>query len=76
MFHLEQLPGRRTPTVVSSDATNFAYRGESECDETTGDHMFVGTINKLRIVDMRVDRVDAIEGETMKVNLHIFFLFF
>ena len=34
--------------------------------------MFVGTINKLRIVDMRVDRVDAIEGETMKVNLSYF----
>jgi cation transport ATPase len=37
--------------------------------KTTGDQVFVGTINKSRMVDMRVD---AIEGETMRVNRFAF----
>jgi P-type Cu+ transporter len=62
-------PGSTPPadgTIVSSDATYFdesSLTGESQnVMKTTGDHIFVGTINKLRMVDMRVD---AIEGETM-----------
>ena len=62
-------PGATPPadgTIVSSEATNFdesSLTGESRnVMKTTGDHIFVGTINKLRMVDMRVD---AIEGETM-----------
>ena len=40
--------------------------------KTTGDHVFVGTINKLRVVDVRVD---AVEGETMQVNpIYIYIL--
>ena len=65
-----RVPQGATPpadgTIVSSDATNFdesSLTGESRnIMKTTGDHIFVGTINKLRTVDMRVD---AIEGETM-----------
>ena len=70
-------PGATPPadgTIVSSDATNFdesSLTGESRnVLKSTGDHIFVGTINKLRMVDMRVD---AIEGETMYVNLLSFF---
>jgi Cu+-exporting ATPase len=62
-------PGATPPadgTIVSSEATNFdesSLTGESRnVMKTTGDHVFVGTINKSRMVDMRVD---AIEGETM-----------
>ena len=62
-------PGATPPadgTIVSSEATNFdesSLTGESRnVMKTTGDHIFVGTINKSRMVDMRVD---AIEGETM-----------
>ena len=62
-------PGATPPadgTIVSSEVTNFdesSLTGESRnVTKTTGDHIFVGTINKLRMVDMRVD---AIEGETM-----------
>ena len=62
-------PGATPPadgTIVSSEATNFdesSLTGESRnVVKTTGDHIFVGTINKLRMVDMRVD---AIGGETM-----------
>ena len=62
-------PGATPPadgTIVSSEVTNFdesSLTGESRnVMKTTGDHIFVGTINKLRMVDMRVD---AIEGETM-----------
>ena len=51
---------------LNSYATNFdesSLTGESRnVMKITGDHIFVGTINKLRMVDMRVD---AIEGETM-----------
>lgn len=62
-------PGSTPPadgTIVSSEVTNFdesSLTGESRnVIKSTGDHIFVGTINKLRMVDMRVD---AIEGETM-----------
>ena len=62
-------PGATPPadgTIVSSDSTSFdesSLTGESRnVTKTTGDHIFVGTINKSRMVDMRVD---AIEGETM-----------
>ncbi|KAF8810646.1 heavy metal translocatin [Phlegmacium glaucopus] len=62
-------PGATPPadgTIVSLDATNFdesSLTGESRnVMKTTGDQVFVGTINKLRVVDVRVD---AIEGETM-----------
>ena len=65
-----RVPQGSTPpadgTIVSSDDTNFdesSLTGESRnVMKTTGDRIFVGTINKLRMVDMRVD---AIEGETM-----------
>ncbi|TFK31187.1 hypothetical protein BDQ12DRAFT_701635 [Crucibulum laeve] len=62
-------PGATPPadgTIVSLDSTNFdecSLTGESRSVmKVTGDQVFVGTINKLRMVDMRVD---AIEGETM-----------
>jgi Cu+-exporting ATPase len=62
-------PGATPPadgTIVSSEATYFdesSLTGESRnVMKTSGDHIFVGTINKLRMVDMRVD---AIGGETM-----------
>ncbi|KAF8802288.1 heavy metal translocatin [Phlegmacium glaucopus] len=63
-------PGATPPadgTIVSLDTTTFdesSFTGESRnVTKTTGDQVFVGTINKLRMVDMRVD---AIEGETMQ----------
>ena len=62
-------PGATPPAdgiIVSLDATNFdesSLTGESRnVMKTTGDHVFVGTINKLRMVDIRVD---AIDGETL-----------
>ena len=77
-------PGATPPadgTIVSLDVTNFdesSLTGESRnVMKTTGDQVFVGTINKLRMVDMRVD---AIEGETMQVyfksNLYFFYFFY
>ena len=65
-----RVPQGATPpadgTIVSSDATYFdesSLTGESQnVMKTTGDRIFVGTINKLRTVDMRVD---AIGGGTM-----------
>ena len=60
-------PGATPPadgTIVSSDATNFdesSLTGESrDVMETTGDHIFVGIINKLRIVESVDMRVSAI----------------
>ena len=63
-------PGATPPadgTIVSLDTiTSFdesSLTGESRnVMKTTGDQIFVGTINKLRMVDMRVD---ALDGETM-----------
>ena len=63
-------PGASPPadgTIVSLDATTefdeSSLTGESRnVSKTTGDRVFIGTINKLRLVDMRVD---AIDGETM-----------
>ena len=62
-------PGATPPTdgtIVSSEATNFdesSLTGKSRnVVKSTGDHISVGTINKLRMVDMRLD---AIEWETM-----------
>lgn len=62
-------PGATPPAdgiIVSLDATNFdesSLTGESRnVMKTTGDHVFVGTINKLRMVDIRID---AIDGETL-----------
>ena len=73
-------PGATPPadgTIVSLETTNFDERsltGESRnVLKTTGDQVFVGTINKLRMVDIRVD---AIEGETMQVNHSSFFVLF
>ena len=68
-----RVPAGATPpadgTIVSLDSTHFdesSLTGESQnVMKTTGDHVFVGTINKLRVVDIRVD---AVEGETMQVN--------
>ena len=62
-------PGATPPadgTIVSSEATKFdesSLTGESRnVIKSAGDHIYVGTINKSRMVDMRVD---AIDGETM-----------
>jgi P-type E1-E2 ATPase len=64
-------PGASPPAdgvVVSSDSevTYFdesSLTGESKhVAKREGDQIFVGTINKLRVVDMRVEGID---GETM-----------
>ena len=62
-------PGATPPadgTIVSLEATNFdesSLTGESRnVMKTTGDRVFAGTINNLRMIDMSVD---AIEGGTM-----------
>ena len=64
-------PGASPPAdgvIVSSDSevTYFdesSLTGESKpVAKRKGDQIFVGTINKLRVVDMRVEGVD---GETM-----------
>jgi P-type E1-E2 ATPase len=62
-------PGATPPAdgvIVSSDITYFdesSLTGESrDVAKSKGDEIFVGTINKLRVVDMRVE---AIDGETM-----------
>jgi P-type Cu+ transporter len=64
-------PGSTPPadgTIVSNDPTVFdesSLTGEShEVKKNNGDNVFVGTINKSRAVDLRVD---AIGGETMYV---------
>jgi Cu+-exporting ATPase len=64
-------PGSTPPadgTIISNEATTFdesSLTGESrEVRKENGDQVFVGTINKLRMVDVRVD---AIGGETMYV---------
>ncbi|KDR84367.1 hypothetical protein GALMADRAFT_56340 [Galerina marginata CBS 339.88] len=62
-------PGATPPAdgiVVSSEVTYFdegSLTGESRnVAKSKGDEIFVGTINKLRVIDMRVE---AIDGETM-----------
>jgi P-type E1-E2 ATPase len=62
------LPGATPPadgTIVSPEATNFdesSLTGESRnVMKTTGDQIFAGTINKLRMIEMSVDVI----GETM-----------
>jgi len=62
-------PGASPPAdgmIVSLDITYFdesSLTGESKnVAKREGDQVFVGTINKLRVVDMRVERID---GETM-----------
>jgi len=65
-----RLPPGGTPpadgTIVSSEPTQFdesSLTGESRnVKKGCGDQVYVGTINKLRVVDVRVD---AIGGETM-----------
>jgi P-type Cu+ transporter len=64
-------PGSTPPadgTIVSTEATTFdesSLTGESrEVRKEPGDQVFVGTINKSRVVEVRVD---AIGGETMYV---------
>ena len=67
-----RVPAGSTPpadgTVVSNEETYFdesSLTGESrEVKKSKGDQVFVGTINKLRMVEVRVD---AIGGETMCV---------
>jgi high-affinity K+ transport system ATPase subunit B len=67
-----RVPAGSTPPadgiVVSNEETRFdesSLTGESrEVKKTKGDRVFVGTINKLRVVEVRVD---AIGGETMCV---------
>ena len=65
-------PGASPPadgTVVSSETTYFdesSLTGESrDVPKSAGDQVFVGTINKLRVVDVRVEAVN--EG-TMYVD--------
>ncbi|KAF8075861.1 heavy metal translocatin [Lyophyllum atratum] len=62
-------PGATPPAdgiIVSSEVTYFdegSLTGESRnIAKSKGDEIFVGTINKLRVIDMRVE---AIDGETM-----------
>ena len=62
-------PGASPPAdgiIVSPEITYFdetSLTGESKnVAKREGDQVFVGTINKLRVVDMRVERID---GETM-----------
>lgn len=64
-------PGSTPPadgTIFSHEETKFdesSLTGESrEVKKRNGDQVFVGTINKLRMVDIRVD---AIGGKTMCV---------
>lgn len=64
-------PGSTPPadgTIVSHEVTNFdesSLTGESRAvQKGNGDRVFVGTINKLRMVEVRVD---AVGGETMSV---------
>ncbi|KAF8157040.1 heavy metal translocatin [Crassisporium funariophilum] len=65
-----RVPSGATPpadgTIVSLETTHFdesSLTGESRSvTKTTGDHVFGGTINKLRVIDVRLD---AVGGETM-----------
>lgn len=65
-----RVPVGETPpsdgTIVSIEPTYFdesSLTGESRnVKKAEGDQVFVGTINKLRVVDVRVD---VVEGETM-----------